>query len=30
MLAMAIFINKYKQEASTEAKDKIETAWLLK
>jgi hypothetical protein len=30
MLAMAIFIDKYKREASADTKDKIETVWLLK
>ena len=28
MLAIAIFIEKYKKEASTNVKDKIEEAWL--
>ena len=28
MLAIAIFIEKYKQEASADVKDKIEEAWL--
>jgi hypothetical protein len=28
MLAIAIFIEKYKKEASTKMKDKIEEAWL--
>jgi len=30
MLAMAIFIEKYKREASADMKDKLETAWLTK
>jgi len=28
MLAIAIFIEKYKKEASADMKDKIEEAWL--
>ena len=28
MLAIAIFINKYKKEASADMKDKIKVAWL--